>query len=135
MWYYHVTYPFQREPTLYSCLNVKQLLAQNRCDMSSFSDSNEIRTHNHVFHKRTLNHLAKLAKWLSFVVSTYLYGAFDCMLLSCHMCVLEWIYTLQLPECQETHCWKQTQYLKFKWQQRDSNPQPLSSWQNTQPFS
>ena len=27
---YHVTYAFQIEPTLYSCLNVKELLAQNR---------------------------------------------------------------------------------------------------------
>ena len=30
-----------------------------------------------------LNHLAKLAKWLSCVVSTYLYGTFDSMFLSC----------------------------------------------------
>ena len=29
------------------------------------------------------------------VVSTYLHGAFDCMLLSCHVRVWEWIYTLQ----------------------------------------
>ena len=32
-----------------------------------------------------------------------------------------------LPECQGTPCSKQARYLKFKWQQRDSNPQPLSS--------
>ena len=44
-----------------------------------------IRTHNHLVRKRTLNHLAKLVKWLSCVVSTYLYGAFDCMFLSCHV--------------------------------------------------
>ena len=29
--------------------------------------------------------------------------------------VLEWIYTLQLPECQGTGCSKQTRYRKFKW--------------------
>ena len=29
-----------------------------------------------------------------------------------------------LPECQGTPCSKQVPYLKFKWQQRDSNPQP-----------
>ena len=58
------------------------------------SDCNWTRTHNHLVHKRTLNHLAKLAKWLSCVVSTYLYGAFDCMFLSCHVRVLEWIHTL-----------------------------------------
>ena len=27
---YHVTYAFQSESTLYSCLNVKELLARNR---------------------------------------------------------------------------------------------------------
>ena len=32
-----------------------------------------------------------------------------------------------LPECQQTPCSKQAPYLKFKWQQRDSDPQPLSS--------
>ena len=31
--------------------------------------------------------------WSS-VLSTYLYGALDCMLLSCHVWVSEWIYTL-----------------------------------------
>ena len=30
----------------------------------------------------TLSHLTKLAKWLSCIVSTYLYGIFDCMLFS-----------------------------------------------------
>ena len=38
------------------------------------------------------------------VVSTYLYGAFECMLLSCQVRVSEWIYILQLPECQGTPC-------------------------------
>ena len=28
--YYHVTYAFQGESTLYSCLNIKELLARNR---------------------------------------------------------------------------------------------------------
>ena len=32
-----------------------------------------------------------------------------------------------LPECQGIPCLKQAPNLKFKWQQRDSNPQPLSS--------
>ena len=32
-----------------------------------------------------------------------------------------------LPEYQGAPCLKQAQYLKFKWQRRDSNPQPLSS--------
>ena len=50
-----------------------------------WSDSNEILTHNHLVCKQTPNHSAKLAKWLSCVVSAYLYSAFDCMLLSCHV--------------------------------------------------
>ena len=37
----------------------------------------------------------------------------------------------RLPECQGTPCSKQAPYLKFKWQQRDSNPQPLTSLTNT----
>ena len=39
------------------------------------------------------------------------------MLLSCHTRVLEWIYTLQLPECQRTLCSKQAecQKLTTKW--------------------
>ena len=60
--YHHVTYSFQSESTLYSCLNVKELFSRNGCDTLSLSDSNEIQTHNHLVHKRTLNHLAKLAK-------------------------------------------------------------------------
>ena len=43
-------YAFQSEPTLYSCLNGKELLAQ----------SNWTRIQNHLVPKRTLNHLAKL---------------------------------------------------------------------------
>ena len=41
----------------------------------------------------------------------------NCMLSSCHIRFLE----CRIP------CWKQSSYPKFKWQQRDSNPQPLSS--------
>ena len=50
---------------------------------------------------------------MSWVVSTYLYGAFDCMFLSCHVRVWECIHTLQLSECQETPCSKQAPYLKI----------------------
>ena len=57
-----------------------------------FCDTKDIRTHNHLVRKRTLNHLAKLAKWLGCVVSTYLYSAFDCMLLIYHVRVSEWIW-------------------------------------------
>ena len=50
--------------------------------------------------ERTLNNLAKLAKWLNCLASTYLCDAFDCMLLSCHVRVSEWIRTLWI--CSET---------------------------------
>ena len=69
--YYHVTYAFQSESALHSFLNVKESRARKRRDIRSLSDCNSIRT--------------KLAKWLSCVVGTYLYGAFDCMFLSCHI--------------------------------------------------
>ena len=36
---------------------------------------------------------------------------------------LEWIYTLELSEYQETPCSKQAQYLKFKGMKRDLNLQ------------
>ena len=76
------------------CLNSKELLPKGRRHIWSLSDSNEIWTHNHSVCKRTLNHLAQMTKWLSCVVSTYLHGAFDWMLLSCHVRVSECIHTL-----------------------------------------
>ena len=63
----HVTYAFQSESTLYSCLNVKEILAWNRSKIWSLSDYRGTLTYNHLDCKQTLNHLAKLAslaKWL-----------------------------------------------------------------------
>ena len=97
----HVTYAFQSESTLYSCLNVKELLARKRHEIWILSDCNWTRTYNHLVHKQTFNHLAKLTKWLSCVVSSYLCGAFDCMFLSCHGCVSD--YTVCIHS--ETHTW------------------------------
>ena len=37
---YHVIYTFGSESTLYSCLNAKELLARNRCEIWNLSDSN-----------------------------------------------------------------------------------------------
>ena len=87
---------FRANPYSIVTLNVKELLARTRHHIWGLTDSNEIRTHNQLVRKRTLNHLAKLAKWLSCIVGTYLYGAFECMLLSCHVRVSEWIHTLYL---------------------------------------
>ena len=81
------------------------------------SNSNGIRTYSHLLRKRTLSHLAKPTEWLSWVVSTYLYRAFDCISLSCHVSVSEWIYTPNLPECQGTPCLIQRNI----WRLSDSN--------------
>ena len=66
----------------------------------------------------------------------------NCKLKSSTVCYYHITYEFQsesticsLHECQGTPCSKQAPYLKFKWQQRDSNSQPLSSQTNTQPFS
>ena len=107
--------------------NSSVFLPQSRRKIWSLSDCNWTRTHYQLVHKQTLNLLAKLAKWLSYVVSTYLYTAFDCMFLSRHVHISEWIQTLFLPKCQGTPCSKQVRDLKFKCLQLDSNPQPLSS--------
>ena len=79
--YYHVTYAFQSESPLYSYQKFKELLARNKRNILSLSDSNEIRTHNHLVLKQTPNHLAKTANWLSFVVGTYLYNSFDSVII------------------------------------------------------
>ena len=82
------------EFTLHTCLNIKELLAWSRRKICKLRDSNWSRSQNHLVFKRTLKHLTKLAKWLSCVLSTYMYGAFDCMFLSCHVRISEWIHTL-----------------------------------------
>ena len=61
----HVTYVFQIESTLYHSLNVKELLAQSRHEIWSWSDCSWTWTQNHLVRKRTLNHLTKLVQWLS----------------------------------------------------------------------
>ena len=80
---YHDTHSFQSKSTLYSYLKLKELNALNIHEIWSLNVCNGTRTHNHLVPKRTLNYLVKLGKWLSCVVSTYLYCAFDCTSLSC----------------------------------------------------
>ena len=89
---YHVTYAFQSKSKLYCYLNIKEIFDQKRHDIWGLSNSNGTRTHNQLFRKRTLNHFAKLAKWLSCLLTTYLYGALDYVFLSCHERVSGWIY-------------------------------------------
>ena len=112
---------------LYICLNVKELFAPNKHNICSFSDKNGTRNYNHLVPKRTLKHLVKLTKWLKWVLSTYLYSEFHCMFLSCRVRIPEWIHTLYLPQFQGTPCSKQARYLKWKWLQQESKPQPISS--------
>ena len=58
--FYHVSYAFLSESTLWGCVNVKELLARN----SRLGDCNGTQTHNHSVSKQILNHLAK---WLNVV--------------------------------------------------------------------
>ena len=89
----------------YKFRKVHRKTTLSQAGVSFLSDCNWNRTHNNLVRKRALNHLAKLAKGLSCVVSTCLYVASDCMFLSCHVHVSKWIQS----ECQGTPCSKQTQ--------------------------
>ena len=111
--YCHVTYAFQSESTLYSRLNSKVLLARNRRDIWNLSDSNGVRTRNHLACKRTLNLLAKLANLFFLMIelrceclSVRCIWLYILSCLPCHVRVSEWIYTLWLPECQGTPWYK-----------------------------
>ena len=57
-----------QDSTLVFCNLAKAFEHKTLCGSSS------IQTHNHLVRKRELNHFAKLAEWLTCVVSTYLYG-------------------------------------------------------------
>ena len=75
-----VKYAFHIESTLYTCLNVKELLARRRSQVWSLNYCNWTPTQNHWLRKRTFNHLAKLTYELSGSVfesssSDYIYGA------------------------------------------------------------
>ena len=63
----HLTYAFQSESTLYSCLNVKELFAWSKREIWSLSECNWTRNQNHLVCKQTLNHLAI---WLSVCLGT-----------------------------------------------------------------
>ena len=51
----YVTYAFQRDSTVYSCLYFNELFARNRRGIWSLSDCNVIWTHKHLVHNRTFN--------------------------------------------------------------------------------
>ena len=106
---YHIWYwtfkqekwDFRVNPHNIGCLNVKELPVRSWHHIWSLSDSNVIQNHNHLVRKQTLNHLAKLAKWLSCVVS----------ICTAHLTVCYYHVTYEfqsestlygLPECQGT---------------------------------
>ena len=60
----HVTYAFQSESTLYSWVNVKELLARNRRAIWSLSDCNWTRNHSHLVRKQTLNQGTPWLFWI-----------------------------------------------------------------------
>ena len=76
---------FSRNIFSYSCRNTSSFLTTLtmakllglKCSIHGIplNYCNEALTHKHLVRKGTLNHLAKLAKWFSCVVSTYLCGA------------------------------------------------------------
>ena len=65
------------------------------------------------FHQKN-NLMGTLSKTEYFTIDHIKLLYHKCMLLSCHVRVLEQIYTLSLPERQGTPCSKQARYLKFK---------------------
>ena len=59
----HVTYAFQSESTLHSCLNVKEILARSRREIWSLNDCNWTRTQSHLVRKRTLFFILRFARF------------------------------------------------------------------------
>ena len=55
---------FRVNPHSIVCLNVKELLARSRREIWRWSDCNWIRTHNHLVHKRTLNHFSQAGQMI-----------------------------------------------------------------------
>ena len=68
--YYDVTYTFQNEFTLYVAWMSRNSLLKTGAISDVLSDCNRSWTCDHLVRKRTLNHLAKLAKWLSVRLQT-----------------------------------------------------------------
>ena len=99
-------YVFQTESTLYSCLNVKELLAQSRHKIWSLSDCNWTQTQNHLVCKRTLNHLAKphssgfKSSWYCTVVWRW--------------CKIQTSFKMLVLKKQEYVCWKKKKQRNYK---------------------
>ena len=106
---------FRVNPHSIVCLNVKKIVARNRYHIWSLSDSNGIRTHNHLVCNWTLNHLAELAKWLS-VCSWTKWLWFRIPLLSlCFVFVLNiWEGSWSCEKCQNIKVWRKLEWVTSK---------------------
>ena len=76
--------------------NARHYLLVMTKKMRDAGDCNGTRTHDQLICKRTLKYFVKLAKWLSCVVSTYLYGMLLCVFIMSHT-RLEWIRKCNCP--------------------------------------
>ena len=76
---YHVTYVFQSESTLYSCLNVKELVAWNKRDIWSSSDC-----------KSQMHRTDKYSQYSSIIWLVWLNG---------------WVFIYDLSGCEFKPCW------------------------------
>ena len=104
MCYCHITYEVPSESTLYSLPAYQGTRCTKQAPYLNFKHCDGMRTRNCLV--RTLSHLAQLAKWLSSVVSTYIYRTFKCMLL-CHVPGSEWMHTnvKELLPRNRSHIW------------------------------
>ena len=128
----HVICMLKSEFTLYICLNGKQILTRKRLYIWLLSDCNGSRTHNHLVCKLTVIHLGKLTKWLSWIVSSYLYVRLTVYSSSptYQFQCASTLYMCQNIKKLLTRKWRFIYiyfFLKLKWLQRESKPQPLSS--------
>ena len=105
----YISYVFQSESTLSSRLNVKKLLAWNKCNILSLSVCHRIRTHNHYFCERTLKYLAKLVvatleKWFSIFLGTMqLWARILLLYFSLHI-LTQWVFLMYLVFTVVTIC-------------------------------
>ena len=74
---------------MYCFHHTKEPLAQNKREIWELSGCSGTWTHNYLVCERTHNDLAKLAKWLSCVLSIYLHGA---LTVCFHQVKNEWVY-------------------------------------------
>ena len=131
----YATYAFQSYSTLYSWLNVKEIIARKRREIWSLNEYNWTGTNNNFVCKKNTQLFRQTGQMIDLSCEYLSVRCIDCIFFSCHLRISERIQTLYWPERQGICCSKLAPNLKFKWPPLDWNPQPLSSKKNTQPFS